>query len=76
MLLSAIDLIVVLCLAAQFAIAAYFLCLLYWLGDTAGPFVLSTISVEAIHPPERPPSTATSTCSATSFMLRCIRGRA
>jgi hypothetical protein len=29
---------------------------LYWLGDAAGPFVLSTISVEPIHPPERPPS--------------------
>jgi hypothetical protein len=29
---------------------------LYWVGDSAGPFVLSTISVEAIHPPERPAS--------------------
>ena len=33
MLLSAIDFVVVLCLATQFAIAGYFLCLLYWLAD-------------------------------------------
>ncbi len=33
MLLSIIDLVVVLCLAAQFAIAAYFFYLLYWLAD-------------------------------------------
>ncbi len=34
MLLSFIDLIVVLCLAAQFTIAGYFLYLLYWLADS------------------------------------------
>jgi cellulose synthase/poly-beta-1,6-N-acetylglucosamine synthase-like glycosyltransferase len=33
-LLSFIDLIVVLCLAAQFTIAGYFLYLLYWLADS------------------------------------------
>jgi cellulose synthase/poly-beta-1,6-N-acetylglucosamine synthase-like glycosyltransferase len=32
-LLSVIDLVVVLCLAVQFAIAGYYLCLLYWLAD-------------------------------------------
>ena len=33
MLLSALDLIVVLCLAVQFAIAGYFLYLIYWLAE-------------------------------------------
>ena len=33
MLLSIIDLVVVLCLAAQLAVAGYFLYLLYWLAD-------------------------------------------
>lgn len=33
MLLAVIDLVVVLCLAVQFAIAGYFLYLLYWLAD-------------------------------------------
>lgn len=33
MLLSLIDLVVVLCLATQFAIAGYFLSLLYWLAE-------------------------------------------
>jgi cellulose synthase/poly-beta-1,6-N-acetylglucosamine synthase-like glycosyltransferase len=35
-LLSAIDLVVALCLAAQFALAAYFLSLLYWGRESAG----------------------------------------
>lgn len=33
MLLSVVDLVVLLCLAAQFAIAGYFLCLVFWLMD-------------------------------------------
>ncbi|MBS0519668.1 MAG: glycosyltransferase, partial [Proteobacteria bacterium] len=33
MLLSIVDLVVLLCLAAQFAIAAYYFYLLYWLAD-------------------------------------------
>lgn len=37
MLLSAIDLVVALCLAVQFALAGYFFYLLYWLGDEPRP---------------------------------------
>jgi len=44
--LLAIDLVVVLCLAAQFSLAAYYFYLLYWLAEAPADLATPTLPAE------------------------------